>query len=181
MPMLRVPVSPRDHIRGGSQARVTLVEYGDYQCPFCAAANPVVHQLEAGIGPALRIVFRHFPLTEVHPFARTAAEAAEYAGEHGQFWEMHDAIFANQSRLSVTLLFAMAGTLNLSQIGLRDSLARRAHADKIAADFIGGVRSGVNGTPCFFINGRRHEGLPSLAELSGAIATANQSVPEPSS
>jgi protein-disulfide isomerase len=180
MSMLRMPVDQRDHIRGGPQARVTLVEYGDYQCPFCAAANPVVHLLEERHGPALRVVYRHFPLNEVHPFAQTAAEAAEYAGEHRLFWEMHDAIFANQPRLSVTLLFAIAGTLKLSQVGLRDSIAQATHADKIAADFIGGIRSGVNGTPCFFVNGRRHEGRASLTELSMAIATAEEAVSEPS-
>jgi protein-disulfide isomerase len=180
MPMLRVPVNQRDHIRGGQQARVTLVEYGDYQCPFCAAANPVVHLLEERHGAALRVVYRHFPMNEIHPFAQTAAEAAEYAGEHGMFWEMHDAIFANQPRLSVTLLFAIASTLKLSQIGLRDSIARAAHAEKIAADFIGGVRSGVNGTPCFFVNGRRHEAGPSLTELSKAIKTAEEAESEPS-
>jgi protein-disulfide isomerase len=179
MPMIRVPVNPRDHIRGGPQARVTLVEYGDYQCPFCAAANPVVHLLEQRHGPALRIVYRHFPMTEIHPFAQTAAEAAEYAGEHQLFWEMHDAVFANQPRLSVALLFAIASTVRLSQIGLRDSIARGAHADKIAADFIGGIRSGVNGTPCFFVNGRRHEGAASVSELSKAIETAEEALSQP--
>lgn len=133
MPTLKVPVNPRDHRRGGRNATVTLVEYGDYQCPFCAAANPVVRSLESRYGQALAVVFRHFPLVEVHPFAGTAAEAAEYAGDHGLFWDTHDAIFANQHRLSVQLLFALAGTLRLSQIGLRDSIARSQHADKIQA------------------------------------------------
>lgn len=172
MSTLRTPVNQRDHIRGDTNAPVTLVEYGDYQCPLCAAANPIVHFLENQYGQALCFVFRHFPLAEVHPFAETAAEAAEYAGDHGLFWEMHDAIFANQHRLSIQLLFALAGTLNLSQLGLRDSIARSLHADKIQADFIGGVRSGVNGTPTFFVNGSRHNGGYSAPELSASIQTA---------
>ncbi|MDX2265499.1 MAG: DsbA family protein [Hyphomicrobiales bacterium] len=172
MSTLKVPVNPRDHRRGAPNAIVTLVEYGDYQCPFCAAANPVVHALESRFGNALSVVFRHFPLIEIHPIAATAAEAAEYAGDNGRFWEMHDAIFANNHRLSVPLLFAIAGTLGLSQIGLRDSITRGLHADKIQSDFIGGVRSGVNGTPTFFVNGLRHEGSFSLPELAASIQNA---------
>jgi protein-disulfide isomerase len=172
MSTLRVPVDRRDHTRGAQNAIVTLVEYGDYQCPHCAAANPVMHFLEGRYGQVLRIVFRHFPMTEVHPVAPIAAEAAEYAGDHGLFWEMHDAIFANQHQLSVRLLFTLAGTLSLSQMGLRDSIARSLHADKIQADFIGGVRSGVNGTPTFFVNGLRHNGDYSAPELSASIQTA---------
>jgi protein-disulfide isomerase len=176
MSVLRVPVSPRDHMRGRPNAPVVLVEYGDYQCPYCAAVNPVIRFLENRYGKTLCSVFRHFPLTEVHPFAAIAAEAAEYAGDHGLFWEMHDAIYANQHQLSPALLFAIAGKLNLSQIGLRDSLARSAHADKIQADFIGGVRSGVNGTPTFFVNGVRHNGGFSAPELTAAIEDAMESV-----
>ena len=172
MSTLKVPVNPRDHRRGGPNAPITLVEYGDYQCPLCAIANPVVRSLEDRYGQALSVVFRHFPLIEIHPFAATAAEAAEYAGDHGLFWEMHDAIFSNQHRLSIQLLFAIAGTLQLSQIGLRDSIARSLHADKIQADFIGGVRSGVHGTPTFFVNGLRHEGGFTAPELAASIQTA---------
>ncbi len=172
MSTLKVPVSPRDHFRGGSRAPVTLVEYGDYQCPYCAAANPVVRFLEDRFGPSLLVVFRHFPLVEVHPLAAPAAEAAEYAADHGRFWEMHDAIFANQHRLSTQLLFTLAGALQVPQMGLRDSIARSLHADKIQADFIGGVRSGVNGTPTFFVNGLRHQGGFSAQELAASIQTA---------
>ncbi|PTM93357.1 DsbA family protein [Mycoplana dimorpha] len=169
MSQLRVPVSARDHIRGGNDADVTLVEYGDYQCPYCAMANPIVGLMERQYGRALRVVFRHFPMEEVHPLALTAAEAAEYAGDNGVFWEMHDAIYANQPRLGVPLLFAIAGTLKLSQIGLRDSLASFLHAERVRSDFLGGVRSGVNGTPTFFINGVRHDGGFSASELSAAL------------
>ena len=176
MSTLKIPVNPRDHIRGAANAAVTLVEYGDYQCPYCAAANPVVRLLEGRYGPALSFVYRHFPLVEVHPLAATAAEAAEYAGEHGLFWEMHDAIFGNQHRLSIQLLFAIAGTLQLSQLGLRNSIARSLHADRIQSDFMGGVRSGVNGTPTFFVNGRRHEGGFSAPELAASIQAAREAL-----
>jgi protein-disulfide isomerase len=172
MSTLKVPVNSRDHIRGRANATVTLVEYGDYQCPYCAAANSVVRFLENRYGATLAVVFRHFPLIEVHPLAETAAEAAEHAADHGLFWEMHDAIFANQHRLSTQLLFAIAGTLQLSQMGLRDSIVRSLHADKIRADFIGGVRSGVNGTPTFFVNGLRHEGAFTAPELAASIQAA---------
>lgn len=176
MSILRVPVNPRDHLRGAANGQVTLVEYGDYQCPHCAAANPVVRLLEGRYERTLRVVFRHFPLVEVHPFSGTAAEAAEYAGDHGLFWQMHDAIYANQHRLSVPLLFAIAGTLKLSHIELRDSLARSAHADKIQADFLGGVRSGVNGTPTFFVNGLRHNAGFGAPELAASIEDAMESL-----
>ena len=172
MSTLKVPVTPLDHARGGPNASVMLVEYGDYQCPFCAAANSIVHSLGQRYGHTLAIVFRHFPLIEIHPVAGAAAEAAEYAGDNGLFWEMHDAIFANQHRLSMQLLFALAGTLKLSQIGLRDSIGRSLHADKIQADFIGGIRSGVNGTPTFFVNGVRHQGGVTVPELAASIQAA---------
>jgi protein-disulfide isomerase len=172
MSKLKVPVNPRDHRRGGPNATVTLVEYGDYQCPYCAIANPIVRSLENRYGQSLCVVFRHFPLVEIHPLAAPAAEAAEYAGDQGRFWEMHDAIYSNQHRLSTQLLFAIAGTLQLSQMELRNSLARSLHADKIQADFIGGVRSGVNGTPTFFVNGIRHQGGLSAPELAASIQVA---------
>ncbi|CAH0342591.1 DsbA family protein [Rhizobium sp. CECT 9324] len=172
MSTLKVPVNSRDRMRGDPNASVTLVEYGDYQCPYCAIANPILRSLESRFGRALCVVFRHFPLVEVHPLAAPAAEAAEYAGDHGRFWEMHDAVYSNQHRLSTQLLFAIAGTLQLSQMGLRESLIRALHDDKIRADFIGGVRSGVNGTPSFFVNGVRHQGGFSAPELAASIQFA---------
>lgn len=176
MSKLRVPVGPHDHIRGSANSAVTLVEYGDYQCPYCAAAHPIVRMLEGHYRTVLRLVYRHFPLVEVHPFAVIAAETAEYAGENDRFWEMHDAIFVNNHRLSPQLLFALAGTLGLSQMGLRDSIEHSRHAAKIQSDFMGGARSGVNGTPTFFINGQRHDGGFSLPEMSAAIEDALQTV-----
>lgn len=169
MPLLRVPVTAHDHIRGSDDAGVTLVEYGDYQCPYCAMANPIVGLMERQYGRTLRVVFRHFPMEKVHPLALPAAEAAEYASDNGVFWEMHDAIYANQPRLGLPLLFAIAGTLKLPQMGLRESLANFTHAERVRSDFLGGVRSGVNGTPTFYINGVRRDGGFSAPELSAAI------------
>lgn len=170
MAMLRVPVSARDHLIGSENAEVTLVEYGDYECPHCAAAHPVVHRIVQQFGDGLLFAFRHFPLTEIHPHAGPAAEAAEFAGAHDRFWDMHDAIFGNQPRLSVPLLFTLAGALRLPQKELQDALAAHRYAQRVQADFLGGVRSGVNGTPTFFINGQRHDGAYTFSALAAAIA-----------
>jgi protein-disulfide isomerase len=151
-------VGKNDHILGDENAAVTLVEYGDYECPYCGMAHPIVMQIVRNMGPRLRYVFRHFPLSEIHPFALPAAQTAEFAGAHGKFWEMHAAIYANQHQLSPQLLLALAAQQELSQRELRDELARGLYLPKIQADFMGGVRSGVNGTPTFFINDRRFDG-----------------------
>jgi protein-disulfide isomerase len=173
MTQLRVPVNASDHILGESDAPTTLVEYGDYQCPFCAAAQPVVELLRQHFGHDLRVVFRHFPLTEIHPVAASAAEVAEFAGAQGAFWPMHESIYRNQPLLSLPVLFDLAGALNLSGIALRDALAARTYAPKVRNDFLGGVRSGVNGTPTFFINGNRHDGPYSVDALGTAIIRAS--------
>jgi protein-disulfide isomerase len=172
MALLRAPITSQDHVLGGDDAVVTLVEYGDYECPHCGAAQPIVKQILARYGENLRFVFRHFPLVEIHPHAGPAAEAAEFAGSQGLFWPMHEAIFANQHRLSVPFLIALASSLNLSGIALRDALASGRFAAKVRADFIGGVRSGVNGTPTFFINGVRHDSPYGAASLASAIDQA---------
>lgn len=172
MTRLRVPITSLDHILGNDNAIVTLVEYGDYECPHCGAAQPILAQILVHFGNRLRLVYRHFPLVEVHPHAGAAAEAAEFAGAHGLFWQMHQAIFANQNRLSVPLLISLAATLKLSPIDLRDALASDRFATKVQADFIGGVRSGVNGTPTFFVNGIRHDSPYGVATLSAAIDQA---------
>ena len=173
MATLRVPVTSLDHIEGSEDALVTLVEYGDFQCPHCAAAHPVVKKLQRHFGGKLRFVFRHFPLTEVHPLAATAAEAAEFAAAHKRFWEMHDGIFDNQDRLGLPLLFTLAGSLTLSAPALEQALAKGQYKAKVEQDFMGGVRSGVNGTPGFFINGRRYDGDYDYADMEDAIeATA---------
>ena len=178
MSMLRTPVTSADHVQGPMDAPVTLVEYGDYECPYCALAFPNLKRVQKRLARELRFVFRHFPLTEAHPFAEAAAEAAEYAAAHQRFWEMHDGLYANQDQLGVTLIFALGRTLGLSEGGLRDALATRKFSAKIKADFLGGVRSGVNGTPSFFIDGERYEGSFSYERLGAAIdARLHASVP----
>jgi len=169
MTTLRVPVTSHDHIRGSQDAPVTLVEYGDYECPYCGAAQPVIDQIQERFSREVRLVFRHFPLAEVHPHAGPAAETAEFAGANGLFWSMHDALFANQRRLSLPLMIALASSLNLSTVALRDALASGLYAGKVRADFIGGVRSGVNGTPTFFINGARYDDPNGVFGLGEAI------------
>jgi protein-disulfide isomerase len=169
MALLRDLVTSRDHVIGDDDAAVTVVEYGDYECPFCAAAQPVVKQILAHHGKELRFAFRHFPLVEVHPHAEPAAEAAEFAASQGLFWPMHAAIFANQHRLSISLLAALAASLELSKSSLREALADGRFAVKVQADFAGGVRSGVNGTPTFFINGMRFDSPLGVAALPAVI------------
>jgi protein-disulfide isomerase len=170
MSKLQVPVTQHDHVIGPPTAAVTFVEYGDYECPHCGLAHPVVKLLRARFGKHLRFAFRHFPLSQIHPNAEPAAETAEYAGAHGRFWEMHDAIYENQDRLGVPLFLALAGVLGLPESGLRNALLAGDFKPKIRSDFLGGVRSGVNGTPAFFINGERHDGSYALEDLSEAIA-----------
>jgi protein-disulfide isomerase len=177
MAMLKAPITPLDHRLGDADAPVTLVEYGDYQCPFCAGAQPVMRELLRNFGQDLSLVFRHFPLTEVHPAAEVAAESAEFAGAQGAFWDMHEALFANQPRLSLPVIFAIAGALGLSQAELRDALTARTDADKVRSDFLGGVRSGVNGTPAFFVNGLRHDGPHTFSALAMAITAARPAAP----
>lgn len=169
MSRLRIPVTSNDHIQGPMDAPITLVEYGDYECGFCGLAFPNVKLVQKRFADNLRFVFRNFPLTEVHPFAEAAAEAAEYAATHGRFWEMHDGLYANQDQLGVTLIFALGRKLGLSDLGLQEAMAERRFGAKIQADFLGGVRSGVNGTPSFFINGEKHEGGYSYDELAAAV------------
>jgi protein-disulfide isomerase len=167
--MLAVPVNPRDHIAGGERARVTLVEYGDYQCPYCGEAFPIVEQVRRHFGDRLRFVFRHFPLTEVHPLAAGAAQTAEFAGSYDRFWQMHGFLYENQDQLSEPLLFAAAKAIGLSEEALDASFKSNAFLERIQADFMGGVRSGVNGTPGFFIQSVRHDGSYDFEGLVGAI------------
>jgi protein-disulfide isomerase len=165
-PRLVLPVSPdRDHIRGSANARLILVEYGDYECPHCGAAHLVIKEILARLGNDLQYVFRHFPLTTVHPHAQPAAEAAEAAAAQGKFWAMHDVLFSNQERLAGPYLPGYAKTLGLDVQRFEMELATDAYAPKVREDFVSGVRSGVNGTPTFFINGLRYDGawdLPSF-------------------
>lgn len=172
MAVLKAPLTQRDHRRGDPDAPIVLIEYGDYQCPHCAAAEPVVEALLHAFDHELQAVFRHFPLSQVHPLSEITAQAAEFAGARGAFWPMHTAVFANQTQLSLPVIFAIAGALNLPQAALREALEAGTWAAKVREDFIGGVRSGVNGTPCFFVNGLRHDGAYSFEALSAAILAA---------
>ena len=166
---LVVPVSTDDHIQGNPNAFVTLIEYGDYECPLCAMAHPITHQLMQHFGYRLCFVFRHFPLTQSHPHAEMAAEAAEFAGAHGRFWEMHDAIYENQATLGLPLLLALARRFGMSDMAIGFAIANSEYARKIQRDFLGGVRSGVNGTPTFFIGDRRYDGSWDYDSLVDAI------------
>lgn len=169
MAELRVPVSAADHIRGRANGQVVLVEYGDYQCPYCRLAHAHVMQLGEYFGDDLTYVFRNFPLTEIHPLAEPAAEAAEFAGAQGRFWDMHDAIYAYQDQLSLPFLLGTAQALGLSERSLEAALEAGTYAPKVEQDFRGGIRSGVNGTPTFFINGHRHDGPFDYPHLADAI------------
>ncbi len=167
---LILPVSERDHVRGSASALVTLVEYGDYECPHCGAAYPVVEELLGQLGDDLRFVFRHFPLTQVHPHAEPAAEAAEAAGAQGMFWEMHDTLYAHQDALDDESLVRYATAIGIDpQLFVRD-LEARTFANRVREDFLSGVRSGVNGTPTFFIEGVRYDGPPEFNSLLAVIA-----------
>jgi protein-disulfide isomerase len=172
MANLKVPVAPADHALGDEPAPVTLVEYGDYECPHCRHAHPIVKAVRKHFGKQLRLVYRHFPLTQIHLQAESAAEAAEFAGVNGRFWEMHDGIFENQDRLGIPVLTELAEGLGLSAEELAAALESGEFAPVVKAQFLGGVRSGVNGTPTFFINGHRHEGMNEFEDLVEAIDAA---------
>jgi protein-disulfide isomerase len=169
---LTLPVSERDHFRGPTGAPVTLVEYGDYECPYCGQANVVVDKLRRQLGDGLRFVFRNFPLTEIHPHAEHAAEVAEAAGAIDKFWETHDLLYANQDALDDPNLAEYATSLGVAPAVIRRALLTHAYQERIREDFLSGVRSGVNGTPTFFINGARHDGSYDLETLMEAIAAA---------
>lgn len=167
MAMLRDPITSLDHARGPDSAPVTPLEYGDYQCPYCAAAYPIIKRVQRQFGTKLRFVFRHFPLTEIHQYAEMAAESAEFAGAHGRFWEMHDLLYENQESLGLPLLFAGVRSLGLSEQSFREA---RAYAPRVRRDFLTGVRSGVRGTPTLFLDGLQYEGPVDYPSLTAAIA-----------
>jgi protein-disulfide isomerase len=167
---LTVPVSvDRDHIQGPAEAPLTLVEYGDYECPYCGAAYPIVKEVQSRLGDRLRFVFRNFPITTSHPHAERAAEAAEAAASQGKFWEMHDLLYENQKRLEDPDLHRYAEQLGLDVQAFDDDLASGALTGRVREDFMSGVRSGVNGTPTFYINGLRYDGDYELENLLAAL------------
>jgi len=155
---LAVPVGRRDHIQGPDNAPLTLLEYGDYECPFCGKAHLAVKAIQQSLGKRVRFVFRNFPLSNAHPHAEHAAEAAEAAGAQGRFWEMHDLLFENQDAIEDDDLLEYAAALELDTARVFAEIESEAYAARIREDFMSGVRSGVNGTPTFFINGLRHDG-----------------------
>jgi protein-disulfide isomerase len=169
---LTPPVSDSDHVQGPSSAPVTLVEYGDYECPYCGAAYPLVKELQRRLGDQLRFVFRNFPLTNAHPHAEHAAEAAEAAASQGKFWEMHDALYEHQDTLADQDIEALAEGIGLDVGRFDDDMVAQKFAARVRADFMSGVRSGVNGTPAFFINGQRHDGAYDLETMLEAIYRA---------
>jgi Na+/H+ antiporter NhaA len=171
---LAAPVEPdRDHIRGPEDAPITVVEYGDFECPYCGQAEPVIRELLAGHGD-VRYVWRHLPLSDVHAQAQLAAQAAEAAAEQGAFWEMHDLLFRHQDALQPRDLVRYAGELGLDVERFRDDLRRNTGAARVMEDVDSADLSGVSGTPTFFINGRRHHGAYDIATLSAAIETARK-------
>jgi protein-disulfide isomerase len=176
---LAPPVGPRDHVQGPEAAAVTLVEYGDFECPYCAAAHIIVKKIQEVMGDQLRFVFRHFPLTQVHPHAESAAEASEAAGAQGRFWEMHDLLYENQPRLDGVHLVGYAEGLGLDTKRFVRELEDEIHHERVRQDFMSGVRSGVNGTPAFFINGVRYDGSWDIPPLLTALKTAGSEVAGP--
>ncbi|MBO9155213.1 DsbA family protein [Chitinophaga sp. GCM10012297] len=158
MSKLKPPITKLDHVRGNANAPVSLVEYGDFQCPNCGEAYPIVEEIVRELGHGLRFAYRHFPLSTAHPLALSAAIAAEAAGRQRKFWPMHHIIFENQQQLSAEALWAFAETIGLDMQQFEKDINDRELEDKVDADFESGVRSGVNGTPTFFINEIRYNG-----------------------
>jgi protein-disulfide isomerase len=169
---LAVPVVERDHVRGPAKAPVTLVEYGDFECPYTRRARPRVRRLSQEFGDRLLFVFRNFPLTRIHPHAQAAAEAAEAAAAQGRYWEMHDLLFDNQRHLEDGDLRRYAEQLGLGLKRFDRELAEHAHARRVNEDVRSGLKSGVKGTPTFFVNGLRHDGPNDLATLRAAMEEA---------
>ena len=171
---LTLPVEGRDHIQGQISAPVMLLEYGDYECPYCGAAHPIVKAVQKHLGDRLCFAFRNFPLTNSHPHAEHAAEAAEAAAAQGKFWEMHDALFENQEALEDDDIAEYAVELGLDAKRLIGEVQNGEHIGRIKEDFKSGVRSDVNGTPTFFINGTRYDGEMTASAMLAALAeTAN--------
>ncbi|MBM0239984.1 DsbA family protein [Micromonospora sp. ATA32] len=169
---LRVPVGEQDHVRGPAGAPVTIVEYADFQCHYCGAAYANLHEVLRQRADLVRLVYRHFPIDNIHPYAESAAEAAEAAGQQGRFWPMHDWLYEHQDQLDPVHL-----SLAVEQLGLRPEevaaeVERHAHADRVRQDFVGGIRSGVNGTPTLFLNELRYEGGYSVPDLLAAVDSA---------
>ena len=172
MKHLAVAVTDEDHCKGLATAELTLVEYGDFQCPDAGSAYPVVKKLQRHFGKRMRFVFRNFPLTEIHPMAEPAAEAAEFAATQGKFWEMHDALYENQDRLSVSMLGRLAESVGMDGDAANEAVENGEFSERIEQDAKGGAECGVHGTPTFFINGAPYEGEWVFADLLAAMEGA---------
>jgi len=177
MSRLTLPFSDRDHVQGDPDAPLTLVEYGDYECPHCGRAYPIIKRVQQRLSDRLRFVFRNFPLNEIHPHAEHAAEAAESAGAHGgeaAFWTMHDLIFEHQTALDDSDLAGLATEAGVDGLAVLGDLHAKRFRERVREDFMSGVKSGVNGTPTFFINGSRYDGAwdekTLVAELEATLS-----------
>ena len=166
---LTLPDPERDHVSGSTDGLIRLLEYGDYECPFCAEVQPIVKEIQRRLGDDLLFGFRNFPLTNIHPHSEHAAEAAEAAGTQKNFWGMHDILFENQAALEDDDLAAYAAKLGLDQTRLIREVIWKIYTQRIREDFKSGARGGVNGTPTFFINGERYDGIPDLKHLLNAL------------
>jgi protein-disulfide isomerase len=166
------PVGPNDHVQGPDNAPLTLVEYGDYQCSYCGEAYPILKAVKKRMGDELRFVFRNFPITEIHPYAFIAAEAAEAAAAQGKFWQMHDTLYEHQADLSAHALVSYADTVGLDMDRFAREVNKQTYSHRIQADFQSGVKSGVDGTPALFINGQKYEGERSVEAIIYALETA---------
>ena len=166
---LTLPDPERDHVSGSTDGLIRLLEYGDYECPYCGEAYPIVKEIQRRLGERLRFVFRNFPLKEAHPHAEHAAEAAEAAAGQGKFWQMHDTLFEHQQALDDAHLVHYAVALHLDKETFVREMTEHVHTNRVREDFLSGVRSGVNGTPTFFINGVRHDASYELETLLAAI------------
>jgi protein-disulfide isomerase len=173
-PRLSVPLSEHDHVIGPATAPAELVEYGDYECPYCGQAEMVIRELLDAFGDDLRYVWRHLPLNDVHPHAQLAAEAAEAAAAQGTFWQMHDYLLTHQDGLVEGDLARYAEEIGLDADRFRDELRRREYAERVDDDVETADSSGVAGTPTFFINGRRHQGAYDIASLRYAVSAARR-------
>jgi protein-disulfide isomerase len=169
--LLAEPVSERDHAVGPADAPITIVEYGDYECPSCLNALPIIKEVRQALGSRLRFVFRHFPQSSIHPNASAAAQAAEAAGDQGKFWEMHEALFKNQQKLGEIDFSHLALKLGLEIYKFETTRTAERHRQRVRTDYESGLRSGVKKTPTLFINGRKYEG----AVDAGAIVAAASS------
>jgi len=166
---LTLPYPERDHIAGSAEGSIKLLEYGDYECPFCGDVQPVVKEIQRRLGDGLLFAFRHFTLSNIHPHAEHAAESAEAAGAQGNFWGMHDLLYENQGALEDENLVEYAAELGLDGTRLIREVTSEVYARRIREDFKSGVRGGVNGTPTFFINGERYDGARDLKHLLNAL------------